>query len=266
MIIKQRFTKKPRISFSERLTQAFLEDYQHVDKMMLILLFLHWFTASTIMAYAYGLYTLGFVGGGLVMLIATLAYMLYRGTVVFRIIVGISLMLFSAIFIQQHLGRIEMHFHVFIALAFLIRYKDFIPLLAGAITTTVHHAVFSYCQVYDITLLDMPIKVYNYGEGFSITLLHAAFVVLAVSVYIYMIQSLRQQFIKNIQFSDTLELKNQEIEQSKIALKKEKEREMAANKAKSQFIANMSHELRTPRFDFRFSNIWSVKLTPWKWG
>lgn len=232
--------------FSKRLHQAFLADYLQTDKIMLVLLLIHWLFAATVMGYSYKLYALGFWGGSLIMLVVGLAYLFYRGTVVYRIVVGISLMLFSAIFIQQHLGRIEMHFHIFIALAFMLRYKDISGLLAGAVTTAAHHFSFSYCQENNIQLFDIPIKVYNYGEGFSITLLHTAFVILAVSVYIYLIRSLRAQFITNIQYGEALKQKNKEVEQSKKALKQEKEREAAANKAKSHFIANMSHELRTP--------------------
>ena len=40
-------------------------------------------------------------------------------------------MAFSALFIQQQLGLIEMHFHVFAALALLVRYKDPIALFNG---------------------------------------------------------------------------------------------------------------------------------------
>ena len=62
------------------------------------------------------------------------------------------MMIFSAIYIQQHLGRIEMHFHVFIGLAFLLLYKDLIPLLTATLTA-LHHLAFSYCQFYDVKSL-----------------------------------------------------------------------------------------------------------------
>ena len=70
---------------------------------------------------------------------------------------AISLMLFSAIFIQQHLGRIEMHFHVFLAMPILIRYKDALPVIAAASTTIIHHLVFNYCQAYNISLFNTPL-------------------------------------------------------------------------------------------------------------
>ncbi len=232
--------------FSRHLSQAFLEDYLQTDKIMLVLLLLHWLFASTVLAYSYGLYTLGFVAGGLIMSLVGIAYWFYRGTAIFRIIVGMAFMLFSAVFIQQHLGRIEMHFHIFIALAILMRYKDAHALIAGVVTTTIHHAFFSFCQENNWQFFNTSITVYNYGEGFSITLLHAVFVLLALTVNLYLIRSLRAQFITNIEYSEALALKNKEVEASKIALKEEKEKEAAANKAKSHFIANMSHELRTP--------------------
>ncbi len=178
------------------------EDYIKTDKMMLVLLILHWFVASTITAFDYGFYRLGLIGGGGITLIALLAYLFLRGTIYSRIIMGMSFMLFSAIFIQQHLGRIEMHFHVFIALAFLIRYKDILPVLAGAIVTAIHHLTFSYCQVFNIDVFNVPIKVYNYGQGLAITLIHIIFVVIAVGIYYFIIKQISQQFCSNLYISE----------------------------------------------------------------
>lgn len=53
-------------------------------------------------------------------MLLTLAYRFDAGHQTVRAIAAISMMLFSLIFIQQHLGRIEMmHFHVFIGMAML---------------------------------------------------------------------------------------------------------------------------------------------------
>src|SRR5258708_841199 len=54
-----------------------------------------------------------------------------------KISVGIALMVYSALYIDQTRGVTEMHFHVFCALAFLLAYRDWRPVLAAAATIAV---------------------------------------------------------------------------------------------------------------------------------
>jgi methyl-accepting chemotaxis protein len=108
-----------------------------------------------------------------------------------------SLMIFSAIFIQQHLGRIEMHFHIFAGLAFLLRYRDAVPILVATVTTALHHLIFNYCQVYGIELFGTQLMVFNYGTGLDIVLLHAAWVVVEVVVLLLIMRDQVAQLVSN---------------------------------------------------------------------
>ena len=69
--------------------------------------------ASTINAIQYGTYLLGFVVGGFITVIALLPVLMIPGSILSRTVIGMSFMAFSALFIQQQQGLIEIHFHIF---------------------------------------------------------------------------------------------------------------------------------------------------------
>ena len=169
------------------------------DKVMIVLLIAQWFIATFITSIAYDTYMYGFFGGALIVVPLLFLYPYLKGERYFRIFVAIAMMLFSVIYIQQYLGRIEMHFHVFIAMAILTLYKDIVPLIVAATTTILHHIVFNYLQFYEVSLFDMPVMVFNYGCGIDIVILHAIFVISELLVLGYSIR---------LQIEHTIELKN----------------------------------------------------------
>lgn len=180
------FFKFPSIpTFAEK---NFKDHFLQADKVMLALIGIQWFIATFITSISYDTYLYGFIGGGLITFILLIAYRFFKGTKVMRALVGIGMMLFSLIYIQQHLGRIEMHFHVFIALAILSIYKDTVPVFVAAATTILHHLVFNYLQLYEISLFGMPVMVFNYGCGMDIVLLHGIFVFAEALVIGYIIK------------------------------------------------------------------------------
>ncbi|MEA2110681.1 MAG: EAL domain-containing protein [Campylobacterota bacterium] len=186
------------------------------DKVMLVLFVLQWLISTFISSIMYETYAYGFVGGALVTLPLFVAYRYFKGTSTFRNLVAIGMMLFSLIYIQQHLGRIEMHFHIFIAMAILTLYKDVIPIFVAAVTTILHHVVFNYLQLYEISLFDMPVMVFNYGCGFDIVLLHGLFVILEALVLGYIIRlQIEHAVTLNQSEQEILEL-NSELEHTSL--------------------------------------------------
>ena len=150
------------------------------------------------MGIAHGTYLFGALGGGAA--ICGFAYASKRaltGTVYFRLIVAACLMLFSALYIQQNLGRIEMHFHVFVALAILARYKDILPQVSALSTILAHHLIINYCQGAGISAFDTPVTLFNYGTGIDIIFIHAVFAVMESIVLSVIIYQISQQFCEN---------------------------------------------------------------------
>ena len=94
------------------------------DRQMLFILLAHVPVAGLWVPWGYGTHGFALVASALVGVIALAGYYLFRGTRVSSVLFAACLMLFSAIMIQAQMGRIEMHFHIFSALALVIIYRD----------------------------------------------------------------------------------------------------------------------------------------------
>jgi len=219
--------------------QALLKDYQKADKFLFNLSAILWFLISTASAYFYDAYILGLVSGGLVFLFSFACYKLYSGAPIFRVVIGILLMTYTIISIQQNLGRIEMHFFVFITLSFLTVYKDIRPITYAAVYIVFHHLLFTYLQLESITFFNMPVMVYNYGCSYDIALLHAFYVIFEWIILYKIIKTSINNFKQIHLAKNELYVMNNELYDKQFELEK-------ANQYKSDFLANMSHEIRTP--------------------
>jgi methyl-accepting chemotaxis protein len=111
---------------------------------------------------------------------------------------------FPIIMIQQHLGRIEMHFHVFVVLAFMSLYKDILPLIAATLTIAVHHLLFTWLQLSGASMFGTDIILFNYGCGWDIAFLHAAFVVLEALTLGYIIYTLSKNYIASLSIDSSV--------------------------------------------------------------
>ena len=155
------------------------------DKILFTILMAHLPVVMFIVPLGYGTSTFAIIASLIVGGITAGAYFMLRGTPVFGIISAVMLMAFSMIMIQAQLGRIEMHFHIFGALAFLLIYKSWVPLVAAAGTIAVHHLAFTALQLNSASIGDMPITLFNYDCNWGITFIHAGFVVFETAALVY---------------------------------------------------------------------------------
>lgn len=112
----------------------------------------------------------------------------HPGSLLTRCVVAAALMVFTALHIHQAHGMIEVHFGVFVLLAFLLVYRDWIPIVVAAGVIAVHHLVFDWLQ-----RNGAPIWTFEENTGFVIVLVHAAYVVFETALLVVIAARLRAE-------------------------------------------------------------------------
>jgi methyl-accepting chemotaxis protein len=87
---------------------------------------------------------------------AVAAYAFARGTALSRYVLAFALVSFIALHIQLARGMIELHFGVFVALAFLLVYMDWGVIVFAAALVVVHHVAFDALQAAGLGLYCTP--------------------------------------------------------------------------------------------------------------
>lgn len=175
--------------------EVYTADCKKNDKFMLFLMFSH-LPSIIIFAYDYGTLIPALILYTILSLISVANYFLFLGTQISRQIFSIVVMSYSSILIICQLGRIEMHFHIFVTLGFLLIYKDWKLFLTATITVALQHGLLNLSQENSFMLMGIPLKVFNYGHGWEIVFLHAIFVIFESATIGYFSFRLKDQFMK----------------------------------------------------------------------
>lgn len=119
-----------------------------------------------------------------------LAWRIAPGSLFSRLSLSVLGMLMVALHIQLSMGLTELHFGVFVFLAFLLVYRDWRPIVAAAATIAVHHILFDRLQA-----LGWPVYCMT-AANFSLVLIHAAFVIVQTAVEVVMAVAMRSDAIE----------------------------------------------------------------------
>src|ERR1700761_699185 len=111
-----------------------------------------------------------------------------QGALVTRCAIAASLVILTALQIHQSHGMIELHFGFFVLLAFLLFYRDWVPLVVAAALAAVHHLGLDYLQ-----RSGSAVWVFAANTGFTVVLIHAAYVVFETGLLIVMAVRLRSE-------------------------------------------------------------------------
>ncbi len=229
-------------SLSSMMKNNLYDEAKNADKAFMYIFAINWAIVAFITSLTYNTYLLGIVGGGLLMGLAFFVYKVFPGSSISRIVIAMLIMGFPIIMIQQHLGRIEMHFHIFVVLAFMSLYKDIMPIIASALTIAVHHLLFTYLQLSEASIGEMKIIVFNYACGWDIAFLHASFVIVEAAVLIYMVYMITNQYLSSMGIIEKVNVIT-ENHDFRIELKKESVQEEAFY----GFISSLRNVLNTAK-------------------
>jgi methyl-accepting chemotaxis protein len=114
--------------------------------------------------------------------------------------VAIAVQLFAALHIQQTMGLTEIHFEIFVMLAFLSCYRDWKVILTSVLFVAVHHVLFFVVQSQSAGL-------YIFEEGhlhFYILVIHALFAVTEGAVLMYVAKHAHNESVKGFDLSSTV--------------------------------------------------------------
>ncbi|WP_295478207.1 methyl-accepting chemotaxis protein [uncultured Pseudomonas sp.] len=160
--------------------QRFHEHYCKADRIMLGLIWLS-FLCSLGLAFWHDTFGQALlVGGGTALLLSAL-YRSIPGTRIMRCCCAVAAMVMAGLHINQAQGMIEVHFGIFVLMAVLTVYRDWLPILVGAATIATHHVLF-----HALHLAGYPLYVMHHGGGWGIVMLHAFYVVVETVILMYL--------------------------------------------------------------------------------
>jgi len=189
-------------SLPQKVQESLAEDYRNADKLMLIVSFISFLLVAGVTSYSNSTYFIGLVGGGITFASTFLAYKIFRGTVLSRIIFGTAFVIYPAIMISQQLGMIEMHFFFFVYVAAFVVYKDITAMMAMTAVTGVHHLLFTYLQLNGASIMGKEIILMSTNCSWLFTFIHIFVFLIELIILIYAVYTLINQFIqaKTLQF------------------------------------------------------------------
>lgn len=154
--------------------------YLHADLLMFLVV---WglFVISLGVGWAYDAFLVALTAGSLLAVSSSIVKLLLPGKLFTRLYYAFTLIGFAALLIQLGNGETEYHFSVFVLLSALLAYRDYRPLLMGAVIAAIHHILFAWLQaneLFGITCFMHP--------GIHMVVFHAIFVVAQAAILIYM--------------------------------------------------------------------------------
>lgn len=172
--------------------------YRKADRIMLAVLWLM-FLYSLGLAAWHGTWGQALLVGGGTAVVMSVLQQLIAGRRLLRCAIGAAFMVMSALHINQAGGMLEMHFGIFVLLAFLVYYRDWLPIVVAAAVIAAHHLSF-----YALQTQGFSVTVVAQGS-WPIIFLHAFYVVLESAILIYLALQTHAEAVEGAALMQTAE-------------------------------------------------------------
>lgn len=181
-------------------------DYRSSDRIMLFILAAHLPFIYFLVPSGFETHIQGAIPATLAVVASVSAYFSGKGTLISRGVIAISFMIMSMVMIMQQMGRLELHFHIFSALAFLIIWRDWKVLVMAAGAIAIHHAVSVPLQLSGSQFSGVPYIAYGQTCDWPTFFIHATFVIIETGILIFFCLRLQAQFSLSNRVGATLQI------------------------------------------------------------
>jgi two-component system sensor histidine kinase/response regulator len=246
-------------TFSREQAEALMEPiYLRGDRFMRICTLLHLVLAFGLATF-YGTWTMAALIGIPACAMFWCTSLMMPGSFLTRCMAGLSLQIFTALFIYQFHGLAEMHFFFFVGMTVMICYQDWRAMWPGTVFILGQHLVFAI-------LTNSGENLYFFEQahvGFWKLFFHFTIVAAQVGIaggWAYMLRNASLGYFRQAaSAASALVVAEQQegaraiaedqtrlAQMQSLALAEARDQALETGRAKSEFLANMSHEVRTP--------------------
>lgn len=194
-------------------------------------LFVVLFAESLALAFVYNTFAEAFIIGLPTMLLPLWMLKNLPGEAITRHTCALAAMVFACLHIHQMNGMIEVHFEIFILMAFLIIFSDWRIFISAISLVAIHHLSFYFMQINDF-------GVYIFDEnrlGFATVLIHAVYAATEAVIAGYIAKVLYEDSQVGLQLASTTQELTQDPHNIDLALR--------ANEQNSQVLQGFNRLL-----------------------